>query len=118
MSTRLPLLLACLLAFPASSGHAQAARPVAAQAPGFTAWKPSAAPAAFAALAATPSRRHREGNALLGAAIGTVAGLAFCTAISNLTTDPAAGFSTCTTKGYLITGAAGFALGFAIGWHL
>lgn len=62
------------------------------------------------------SRRGRR--ALIGGAIGAVAGLAVCTVISNMTDEGAAGFSTCTWKGYLLTGGIGFGVGFAAGWLL
>lgn len=59
---------------------------------------------------------HRRGrNALIGGAIVTVAGLAFCTVISNLVNDPGSGFSTCTRKGYLLTGGIGLGAGVLIG---
>ena len=59
---------------------------------------------------------HRRGrNALIGGAIGTVAGLAFCTVVSNLVNDPGSGFSTCTLNGYLLTGGIGLAAGVLIG---
>ncbi|MBA2460125.1 MAG: hypothetical protein H0V43_14375 [Gemmatimonadales bacterium] len=63
------------------------------------------------ATAGRPRGRH----ALIGAAIGTVAGLAFCTVFSNLANDPGTGFSTCTLKGYLLTGGVGFGLGLLVG---
>jgi hypothetical protein len=62
------------------------------------------------------SRRGRR--ALIGGAIGAVAGLAVCTVISNLTDERVRGFSTCTWKGYLLTGGIGFGVGFAAGWLL
>jgi hypothetical protein len=88
-------------------------------------------PAAFASLrsaffankgipAAPPengSPPHRARNALIGGAVGVVAGLAVCTAISNLVNE-GTGFSTCTRKGYLLLGGAGFGVGFAVGWLL
>jgi hypothetical protein len=54
----------------------------------------------------------------VGGLIGAVGGVVVCTVISNLADDSADGFSTCTLKGYLLTGAAGFALGFAVGWFI
>ena len=58
---------------------------------------------------------HRLRNALIGGVIGGVAGVVTCTAISNATNDPGTGFSTCTTKGYLLFGLGGFGLGALIG---
>lgn len=80
--------------------------------------EPSAAgrvlPGAVAMPAAAP-RRVR--NALIGGAIGTAAGLVACTAISNIADDAAVDrFTTCTAKGYLLTGSIGFGAGFLIGW--
>jgi len=62
-----------------------------------------------------PETNNRERNALLGGLIGGVAGVVTCTVISNLAKDPGTGFSTCTTKGYLIFGGAGFGIGALIG---
>jgi hypothetical protein len=91
---------------------------VASRPPGFESWQLEA-PLGLA----TPSRlpaarfeiRRRGRHALIGAAIGTVAGLGVCTLISNIVADDGAGVSTCTTKGYLLFGGVGFALGFAVG---
>ena len=60
--------------------------------------------------AGAPWIRH----ALIGSAIGAAAGVAFCTAVSNLTNE-GTGFSTCTRDGYLLTGGIGFALGALVG---
>jgi hypothetical protein len=65
--------------------------------------------------AAPAGRRTRNG--LIGGAIGAVGGLAVCTVISNLVND-GTGFSTCTWNGYVLTGAIGFGVGFAVGWML
>ena len=56
-------------------------------------------------------KKDRVGNAALGGAIGAVAGVVFCTVVSNIAKDAGTGFSTCTTKGYLLTGGIGFGLG-------
>lgn len=87
----------------------------------FASWQPAetAAPAEDDApyrSATAISRRGRR--ALIGGVIGTVAGLAVCTVISNLTDEGAEGVSTCTWKGYLLTGGIGFGVGFAAGWLL
>ncbi len=58
---------------------------------------------------------HRLRNTLIGGAIGGVLGLAACTVISNLAKDPGTGFSTCTTRGYLLFGLSGAALGAGVG---
>ena len=62
------------------------------------------------------SSQHGARRALVGGVIGAVGGVVFCTAVSNVANDSAGGFSTCTLKGYLLTGSVGFALGFAVGW--
>jgi hypothetical protein len=59
--------------------------------------------------------RDRTRNAFLGGVIGAAAGVAFCTIVSNIAKDEGTGFSTCTTKGYLLTGGIGFALGLVVG---
>ena len=60
---------------------------------------------------------HRLGNALIGGVIGAAAGAVVCTAISNIADDSAVDrFTTCTTKGYLLTGGIGFGAGFLVGW--
>ena len=66
---------------------------------------------------AMPATSRRVRHALIGGAIGAVAGLAVCTAISNIADDAAVDrFTTCTAKGYLLTGSIGFATGFLVGW--
>ena len=88
---------------------------------GFTSWRPPEL-----AQAGDRWSGHRSGagitrrgrRALVGGAIGAVAGLAVCTVISNMTDEGAKGFSTCTWKGYLLTGGIGFGVGFAAGWLL
>lgn len=72
-------------------------------------------PIASIETVASPSRRTRNG--LIGGAIGAVGGLAVCTVISNIVND-GTGFSTCTWNGYVLTGAIGFGVGFAVGWML
>lgn len=84
----------------------------------FASWHPAAMPSDVPGpFPAQPAPLvHRRGrNALIGGAIGTVAGLAFCTVVSNLVNDPGSGFSTCTLNGYLLTGGVGFAAGLVIG---
>jgi hypothetical protein len=86
--------------------------------PDFESWQPEAS-SGFATPIRLPAARfetrRRGRNALIGAAIGTLAGLGVCTVISNMASDDGAGVSTCTTKGYLLFGGIGFALGFAVG---
>ena len=58
---------------------------------------------------------HRVRNAVIGGAIGATAGILACTVVSNIAKDPGTGFSTCTTKGYLILGLGGLGIGAGIG---
>jgi hypothetical protein len=121
MSHRLAALLAGLVF--ATAGAVQAQRPqplLAAAATRFEAWQPTTwsedaiAPSAGRLVATSPDRRR---HALIGGAIGAVAGVAVCTAISTLVDDSAdGGLSACPLDTYLLFGAAGFGLGFAIGW--
>jgi hypothetical protein len=110
------VLLALLLLPPAAA--AQQVGPVVTPAATFESWTP-AQPAGYAArgpvLDVALESRDRTGNALLGGVIGAAAGVAFCTVVSNIVKDEGTGFSTCTTKGYLLTGGVGFALGFLVG---
>lgn len=83
------------------------------------AWESEAtvAPIAPEAVALPAPSPHRFRNALIGGALGAAAGLLVCTAISNIADDAAVNrFTTCTTKGYLLTGGVGFGAGFLVGW--
>jgi hypothetical protein len=84
---------------------------------GFASWEqPSASirPGAVQVPAASP---HRVRNALIGGVVGAAAGVAACTVFSNIADDAAADrFTTCTAKGYLLTGGIGFGAGFLVGW--
>lgn len=121
MPSRLTLLIAGLLLAIASPAQSQRPPPLPAAVPiRFESWRPAAPldldskPAAghFVATA-----RNRGRQALLGGAIGAVAGVVFCTAVSTLANDSAeGGLSFCPLDSYLLIGGAGFALGFAIGW--
>jgi hypothetical protein len=97
-------------------GRAQALAPL-------PAWRPAPLVAeshltdSAVVIATTRPASQRLRHGLIGGAIGAVAGAAVCTAISNLTNE-GTGFSSCTRKGYLLFGAGGFALGFAVGWVL
>ncbi len=97
--------------YPASIPQRQAA---------FASWQPAeiAAPADGPSYQSATAISRRGRRALIGGAIGAGAGIAVCTVISNLTDDGAGGFSTCTWKGYLLTGGIGFGVGFAAGWLL
>ena len=110
------VLLALLLLPPAAA--AQQVGPVVTPAATFESWAPGE-PGGYAlpgpVLDVALESKDRTGNALLGGVIGAAAGVAFCTIVSNIAKDEGTGFSTCTTKGYLLTGGVGFALGFLVG---
>jgi hypothetical protein len=112
------ILLALLL--PATA-VAQLSGPVAGEQRVFVSWEPAAfadqAPPVVL-LGVSSRSKDRVGNALLGGTIGAVAGVAFCTVVSNIVKDEGTGFSTCTTSGYLLTGGIGFGLGFIVGWSV
>jgi ABC-type amino acid transport substrate-binding protein len=79
-------------------------------------YKNALTPAAGRFIATSPDRKR---HALIGGAIGAALGLAVCTVISTLADDSAdGGLSTCPVDTYLLFGAAGFGLGFAIGWAI
>jgi hypothetical protein len=118
------VLIAGLVFAGAGAAQAQSPQPQsAATAMRFESWQPAAwydddgiTPAAGRLVAASPDRKH---HALIGGAIGVVASVALCTAISTLADDSAdGGLSACPLDTYLLFGAAGFGLGFAIGWAI
>ena len=63
---------------------------------------------------AGPLQGNRARHALIGGVIGAAAGIVVCTAISNYVNE--GGFSTCTTTGYVVHAAGGFALGALVGY--
>jgi hypothetical protein len=122
MSNRLAALIAGLVLATAGAAPAQSPRSLPAAPPiRFESWQASVPfdrgitpPGRF--IATSPDRKR---HALIGGAIGAVVGLAVCTAISTLADDSAdGGLSTCPLDTYLLFGAAGFGLGFAIGWAI
>jgi hypothetical protein len=121
MPSRLAPLVASLLLAIVGPAQSQSPQSLAAAVPiRFESRRPAASldlgskPAA-GRFVATP--QHRSRQALLGGAIGAVAGVVFCTAVSTLANDSAeGGLSFCPLDSYLLIGGAGFALGFAIGW--
>jgi hypothetical protein len=120
MWNRLIWLIAGLTLVAAVPSQAQVPRPLPANPPvQFESWQ-SAMPISSSNPAvdqfAAPSR-DRKRHALIGGAIGAVAGVAFCTVVSTLANDSAdGGLSTCPLDSYLLFAAGGFALGFTIGW--
>jgi hypothetical protein len=108
-------LLALLLLLP-SAAAAQRPGPVAVPSPSFESWEPGGGShRAFQRNVLVAGSKDRTRNALLGGAIGALAGVTFCTVVSNLVKDEGTGFSTCTTSGYLLTGGVGLALGLLVG---
>lgn len=100
-----PALLIAGLAL-ATTAPAQAqnpASPLTTRPAPFESWQPALpldrdlSPARVQPAAAAGSRAR---NGLIGGAIGAVAGVAFCTVVSNVINDPGTGFSTCTAKGF------------------
>jgi hypothetical protein len=100
-----------------SVAAAQRAGPMAPPPDSFESWTPVGQPLDRPALPAGAELRSRDraGNAVLGGIIGAGAGVVFCTVVSNIAKDEGTGFSTCTTKGYLLTGGIGLALGLVVG---
>ena len=119
MWNRLTWLIAGLVLVTAVPSQAQVPRPLPANPPvQFESWQPampiSGIHPAIGQFAA-PSR-DRKRHALIGGAIGALAGVAFCTVVSTLADDSAdGGLSTCPLDSYLLFAAGGFALGFTIG---
>ena len=119
---RAVLLAGLVITAPATGGAQTPLALAAAQPAPFESWtypsSPAGQSAGISARVAAVGTRPPGRRALIGGAIGAVAGVAMCTAISNLVKDQATGFSTCTGDGYLLFGSAGFVLGFAVGWAL
>ena len=110
-------LAVAILAGVAAPAHGQASAGLLLARPGFVSWSPgtTTGPGTMTPLNVPASRATQKArNALIGGAIGVVAGVGFCTVISNITNE-GGGFSTCTRKGYLLTGGVGFALGATVG---
>ncbi len=117
MWTRTLLLAAGIIVSLPSPAHAQASGALLLPRVEFASWTPGsgAEPGVVPSVSAAATRlRPKARSALIGGAIGAVAGLGFCTAVSNIMND-GTGFSTCTLDGYLVTGSVGFVLGAAVG---
>ena len=94
-----------------------APRPIVLSRPAFASWEGSAPEISAAAVRMPVVSGRRLRHALIGGVIGAAAGAVVCTAISNLADDAAVDrFTTCTAKGYLLTGGIGFGAGFLVGW--
>ena len=123
MSDRLAALIAGLVLATATVAQAQGPQPLsAATAMRFESWQPTVwsdetiTPASGQLVVTSPNRKR---HALIGGAIGVVTSVVVCTAISTLADDSAdGGLSACPLDTYLLFGAAGFGLGFAIGWSI
>ena len=121
---RNPVVVALLMSAFVMSGQVaaqQAATPIPAFEPFFTATQPSGGilsdsqpPNDMVLSDATPT--HRGRHALIGGLIGAAAGVITCTVISNIANDPGTGFSTCDATAYVGFGLGGFAVGALIGW--
>ena len=117
------MLIAGLVFATAGVAQAQGPQPqAAAKAMRFESWTPAAwyvdgiTPTAGQLVVTSPNRTR---HALIGGAIGAVTSVVVCTAISTLADDSAdGGLSACPLDTYLLMGAAGFGLGFAIGWSI
>lgn len=119
---RVALLLAGVVII-ASPAQAQPPQPLPATRPlQFESWR--AASAVEAGSKPTVAgldlgSRSRTRKALLGGAIGAVAGVVVCTAFSCLIDDSAdGGLSLCPLDSNLLFGGAGFVLGAAMGWAI
>ena len=121
MPSRLSPVIASLLLAIAGPAQSQSAQSLPATVPiRFESWRPAApldlggSPVASQFIAPAQNRGRQ---AFLAGAIGAVAGVVFCTAVSTLADDSEeGGISFCPLDSYLLIGGAGFALGFAIGW--
>jgi hypothetical protein len=120
MWNRLTWLIAGLVLVAAVPSQGQVPRPLPANPPvQFESWQPAMPisginPALGQFARPSPDRKR---HALIGGAIGALAGVVFCTAVSTMADDSAdGGLSTCPLDSYLLFAAGGFALGFTIGW--
>jgi hypothetical protein len=116
-----PLAVGLLLF--ASPARAQHPLPLAATVPPrFESWRPSSPNLESRRLTGdrfVTSEKNRTRQALLGGAIGAVAGFVFCTTISTLADDSAdGGVSFCPLDTTLLIVGGGFAVGAAIGWAI
>lgn len=114
-------LLALILLIPsilsAQDVRADAPRTIIVSRPAFASWETSVPEISAEAVRMPFTSGRRVRNALIGGMIGAAAGAVVCTAISNLADDAAVDrFTTCTAKGYLLTGGVGFSAGFLVGW--
>jgi hypothetical protein len=108
-----------LLLIPAGAAAQSGSASLLLQSPAYATW--SGAPATTAPAVRLPTRKSGERlrHGLIGGVAGAAAGVIVCTVISTIADDSAdPGLSTCTFKGYLLTGGIGFALGFGIGFAI
>ena len=109
-----------LLAGPA---HAQDPLPLPASVPlRFESWQPTSPNTERTRLTGerfVATEKNRKRQALIGGAIGAVAGFVFCTTIATLVDDSAdSGVSFCPLDTTLLIVGGGFAVGAAIGWAI
>lgn len=109
-------IVGLLLTLPVGAAAQSGGSSLLLQSPAYATW--ATAPASQATPARLPAAKSgdRLRHGLIGGAIGAAAGVVVCTVISTIADDSAdPGLSTCTFKGYLLTGGIGFALGFGVG---
>jgi hypothetical protein len=120
MWNRLTWLIAGVTLVAAVPSQAQVPQPLPANPPvQFESWQPATPISGINSAVGqfVAHSRDRKRHALIGGAIGALAGVAFCTVVSTLADDSAdGGLSTCPLDSYLLFAAGGFALGFTIGW--
>jgi hypothetical protein len=119
---RIALLMAGLFLYIVPA-HAQRPLPLPATVPlRFESWRsasPSPESTRLVVERFVAAEKNRKRQALIGGAIGAVAGFALCTTISTLADDSAdGGVSFCPLDSTLLIMGGGFAIGAAIGWAI
>lgn len=108
-----------LAAFPVGAAAQSGGSSLLLQSPAYATWATAPASPASSVRLPVAESGDRLRHGLIGGAVGAVAGVIVCTVISTIADDSAdPGLSTCTLKGYLLTGGIGFALGFGVGLAL
>ena len=116
----LALLVVALVLTMAGPARAQQSGPRSAQPWQFQSWRPAFALGSgqdpvLDGMTAAP--RNRTRRAVVGGVIGAAVGVAFSATLCTAADDPGDnGAAFCGFGHYLLTGAAGFALGAIIGW--
>jgi hypothetical protein len=117
MPSRVALLITGLLVALAQPAAAQQPLPLPATPPlQFESWQAELDHGPTLSGTMVRVQRDRKNRWLIGGAIGAVAGVVACTAISTIIDDSAeGGLSFCPLDTYLLMGGAGFVLGAVIG---